>query len=113
MSKAKRVNKKIETPKLVVDKNRHEVFYGGEKIELYPKEYQVFNFIRDANKSVTRREMSKAIWGHEVHGATRLIDQHVCRIRRKFPVPVIETDSNYGYKFALDLVKNPGTLMKK
>lgn len=87
------MNSKIE-----VRANRHEVYADGKEVILSPKEWGVFNLLRDRNVTISRNEIIAAIWGKAAPDS-RTVDQHVARIRSKFRIPVIKTVPSRGYKY--------------
>ncbi|MGL5677698.1 MAG: response regulator [Cellulosilyticaceae bacterium] len=91
--------------KLVVDKESHKVFYGGEEIELTYKEFELLKLLMSNKEKVFTREMLlDQIWGYDYYGETRTVDVHIRYLRSKLqPYELdhaIETVRGVGYRFA-------------
>ena len=85
--------------------DRHEVFVGGETIQLPPKEFELLELLlARKGRLLTREFLIDEVWGLDYVGDTRTLDVHVKRLRQKIepdphrPVHLI-TVRGLGYKF--------------
>jgi len=90
----------IEVEKLKLDIPRHEVIYGGKKIVLTPKEFELLRYlVINQGRVLSRDLLLEKIWGYEYAGDTRTVDVHVRRLRKKIKAEYIATVRGVGYKF--------------
>ncbi|MBQ0000980.1 MAG: response regulator transcription factor [Clostridiales bacterium] len=97
-------NEKCVTyPDLVINLTNYSVTYMGEKVEMPPKELELFYFLAASpNQVFTREQLLDHIWGYEYIGDTRTVDVHIKRLREKIkdhPSWKISTVWGIGYKF--------------
>ncbi len=60
------------------------VLIGAEEVALSPKEYDALLLLaRDPTRVLTKEELMDKVWGHGAVGATRTLDSHMSRLRRK------------------------------
>ncbi|GHA42867.1 response regulator transcription factor [Photobacterium aphoticum] len=68
-------------------------------VALKPKEFQLLVlFIQNQGRVFHRDELLNKIWGYEAFPSTRTVDNHVLRLRQKFPELAIETHRGIGYR---------------
>jgi len=90
--------------KLRLNLVRYEAFFGEEKLELTPKEYELLRcFITHAGQAFTREQLLEKVWGYEYAGDTRTVDGHIRHLRIKLSVDpalaeAIETVRGVGYR---------------
>jgi len=90
--------------KLRLNLVRYEAFFGEEKLELTPKEYELLRcFITHAGQAFTREQLLEKVWGYEYAGDTRTVDVHIRHLRIKLSVDpalaeAIETVRGVGYR---------------
>lgn len=93
----------VEFPDLIVNLGNYAVTYGGNHIDMPPKELELLYFLASSpNQVFTREQLLDQIWGYEYMGDTRTVDVHIKRIREKLgdsPYWAIETVWGIGYKF--------------
>ena len=94
----------IEIGELKLDPGRHEVKIKGEELQLTPKEFDVLSFLMlNAGQVFSRESLLERIWGYEYQGATRTVDVHIRRLRKKIEgysqQEYIKTVRGVGYKF--------------
>jgi two-component system alkaline phosphatase synthesis response regulator PhoP len=90
----------VEAGKLKLDIPRHEVIYGGKKIVLTPKEFELLRYlVINQGRVLSRDLLLEKIWGYEYAGDTRTVDVHVRRLRKKINSDYIDTVRGVGYKF--------------
>jgi DNA-binding response OmpR family regulator len=74
----------IEVGALEIDLDAHAVSLDGERIELRPLEYELLLQLAGAPERVFgKQELLRAVWGYQANVATRTVDSHACRLRRK------------------------------
>lgn len=94
----------IKVGALTIDKRRHEVWRGGERIELTPLEYQILQLLAsEPGRAWSRNELLDQVWSTDYEGYQRNIDPHIARLRKKVePEPenprYVLTVRGYGYK---------------
>lgn len=89
-------------PKIVIDEDRHEVFVGDRKVSLKAKEFKILVALKKSNKTMSRNDFMRELYSDDPRVeriSYRVIDVHVCRLRKKMRVPVIETVPTFGYKY--------------
>jgi len=87
---------------LIVDIDKYEVTYGGEKIILTKKEFQLLVYLLDnINTVVPRETILSEVWGYEYIGETNIVDVYVSYIRnkidQKYNIETITTIRGIGY----------------
>ena len=84
--------------------NRHEVYSGGEPVELTPKEFALLEtLMRNRGTVLSRAELVERVWEFEYVGDTRTVDIHVQRLRKKLRNDkFIATVFGLGYKIPED-----------
>ncbi len=74
----------IEVGALAIDTEAHAVSLDGQRIELRPLEYGLLVQLAGAPERVFgKQELLHAVWGYRSDVATRTVDSHACRLRRK------------------------------
>jgi DNA-binding response OmpR family regulator len=74
----------IEVAALAIDTEAHAVSLDGRRIELRPLEYELLVLLAGAPERVFgKQELLRAVWGYQSNAATRTVDSHACRLRRK------------------------------
>ena len=96
-------HKKFSVGELTVYPEAYEVFVGGRKFDLTPKEVEVLAYLMSgAGKVLSREQILNAVWGYEYYGDTRAVDTQVKRIRQKLPTAgvhfAIRSIYGVGYK---------------
>jgi DNA-binding response OmpR family regulator len=89
---------------LVINKSDYSVIYQGRKVEIPPKELELFYFLAShPNQVFTRDQLLEKVWGYDFMGDTRTVDVHIKRLREKFGSEAdrweIKTVWGVGYKF--------------
>jgi len=79
---------RMEIGDLVVDRRRHEVSRGGERVDLTPLEFQILDLLAsEPGRAWSRNDLLDRVWSTEYEGYQRNIDPHINRLRKK-----LETD---------------------
>jgi DNA-binding response OmpR family regulator len=79
---------RFEVGELVIDKRRHEVTVGGDRVDLTPLEFHILERLAsEPGRAWSRNDLLDEVWSTEYEGYQRNVDPHINRLRRK-----IETD---------------------
>lgn len=86
-----------------IDLDGRELYINEEKIKLAPKEFELLEYLV-INKGIalTRNQILDHVWGYDFDGETRVIDNHIKKLRSKlanYAIFFIETVVSVGYKF--------------
>lgn len=88
---------------LIINLTDYSVYYHNKRIEMPPKELELFYFLAShPNQVFTREQLLDHIWSYDYVGDTRTVDVHIKRLREKFsdhPQWNITTVWGIGYKF--------------
>ena len=105
----KRVNKKetsvsdvFELGGLRADFTARIVTIDGNRLEMSPKEYELFFYlIRNANIALSREKLICEVWGYDFYGDDRTLDTHIKLLRRSLGEysKYIVTLRGVGYRF--------------
>jgi len=69
---------------LTVDPHTRTVRLAGARVELSPKEFSLLHALAvEPERVVTKPELLRDVWGYASFGATRTVDAHACRLRKK------------------------------
>ena len=69
---------------LEIDTASHAVTLSGQRIELCRREYELLvHLASEPERVFTKTELLRSVWGFQSLGATRTVDSHACRLRRK------------------------------
>src|SRR3954469_20486717 len=78
---------RLRVGELEVDPASREVLLRGRRIELSQKEFALLRALAaDPLRVFSKEELLRDVWGFRSLGATRTIDSHACRLRRKLGV---------------------------
>ena len=87
---------------LEIDMQGRNVYVDGEKLDLTPKEYELFFYlVKNNGIALSREKLLSDVWGFDFYGDDRTVDTHIKMLRsslkeyRKF----IVTLRGLGYKF--------------
>src|SRR5919106_61566 len=92
---------------LRLDPARHQVWRGGQEIELSAKEFAVLEvFMRRPGEVLSRFQLLEHAWDYEYENRSNIVDSYVRFLRRKvdkpFGVRSIETVRGVGYRLRED-----------
>lgn len=76
----------------------------GQIVELAPKEYDLlYHLILNKNIALSRESLLDSVWGYTFYGQTRVVDNHIKKIRKKLGdyASLIQTVSKVGYRLQL------------
>lgn len=93
----------VRFPDLEINLTNYSVTYFGNRVDMPPKELELFYFLAShPNQVFTRDQLLDHIWGYEYIGDTRTVDVHVKRLRQKIADHEkwrLSTVWGVGYKF--------------
>lgn len=87
---------------MVLDFNSRLLKINNEVVDLAPKEYELlYHMIINKNIALSRESLLDAVWGYTFYGQTRVVDNHIKKIRKKLGdyAHLIQTVSKVGYRF--------------
>ena len=90
---------------LTVDFTARLVYIDGRRIEMSPKEYDLFFYmVRNRGIALTRRKLIDEVWGYEYYGDDRTLDTHIKLMRKNLGdyARFIVTLRGVGYRFETD-----------
>ncbi|MFV0249492.1 MAG: response regulator transcription factor [Bacilli bacterium] len=92
--------KKVEYEGYKIDLDKRLVFDNDLEIILTTLEYDLLLlFLNNSNKSFSREDILKHIWGQDYFGSDRVVDDLVRRLRKKMSRIHINTIYGFGYRF--------------
>ena len=83
-----------------VDMAGRQVLRGGRAVALTPQEYSLLEtLVINRNLALSRNKLLEIAWGYGYQGATRTVDVHIQRLRRKLGLEKeIQTVYKSGYR---------------
>ena len=87
---------------LRVDFTARIVYIDGKRVEMSPKEYDLFFYlIRNRNIALSREKLISEVWGYDFYGDARTLDTHVKLLRKSLGrfSDYIVTLRGVGYRF--------------
>lgn len=74
-----------------------------KELDLTPVEFRLLLlFIRENGAIVPRETILNQVWGNEIHVSPRVVDHHVCAVRRKIADTGTKIESIYGVGYKLE-----------
>ena len=86
---------------LVADLTARTVKIDGERVDMSPKEYDLFFYlIRNRNIALTREKLICEVWGYDFYGDDRTLDTHIKLLRKSLGEysSLITTLRGVGYR---------------
>ncbi len=107
-TEAQKPNVKVELDNggLVADITARIVYINGERIEMSPKEYDLFFYmLENRNIALSREKLLSAVWGYDFFGDARTLDTHIKLLRKSLGEysKYIVTLRGVGYRFEGDI----------
>ena len=104
---------------LRIDLRSRAVTRSGHAVDLTAKEYELLRALAaEPGRVFTKEELLREVWGFKEIGATRTLDSHACRLRRKLErpglPPLVQNVWGIGYRL-VDAVLHrtePATLQR-
>ncbi len=90
---------------LCVDFSARTVEIDGERINMTPKEYDLFFFmVKNKGLALTRETLISKVWGYDFFGDDRTLDTHIKLLRKSLKdyASLIVTLRGVGYRFETD-----------
>lgn len=87
---------------LVVDLDARIIYVDGNRIDMSPKEYELFfYFLQNKNIALSREKLIREVWGYDFYGDGRTLDTHVKLLRKSLGEygKMIVTLRGMGYRF--------------
>ncbi|MDX9730280.1 MAG: response regulator transcription factor [Bdellovibrionales bacterium] len=74
-----------------------------KELDLTPVEFRLLSlFIRENGAIVPRELILSHVWGDQIHVSPRVVDHHVCSVRRKIAETGTKIESVYGVGYKLE-----------
>ena len=90
---------------LRVDITARLVYVRGERVDMSPKEYDLFFYmLENRNVALSREKLISEVWGYDFYGDARTLDTHVKLLRKSLGEysKYIVTLRGVGYRFEGD-----------
>ena len=86
---------------LTVDFTGRLVYIDGKRVDMTPKEYDLFFYlVKNKGIALTREKLINEVWGYDFYGYERVVDSHIKNLRHKLGRGYIETVRGVGYRAA-------------
>jgi two-component system OmpR family response regulator len=96
---------RLEFADLEMDEDTHEVWRGGEPIELSPTEFNLLRYLLlNARRVVSKAQIVDHVWRYDFGGDPRIVESYISYLRKKvdFKEPrLIHTVRGVGYSLRL------------
>ncbi|MBR6514666.1 MAG: response regulator transcription factor [Clostridia bacterium] len=92
----------LEIEGLCADLTARTVTVDGVRVDMSPKEYDLFFYmIRNRNIALTREKLITEVWGYDFYGDDRTLDTHIKLLRKSLGKysKLIVTLRGVGYRF--------------
>ena len=90
---------------LTVDFTARIVYVEGQRVEMSPKEYDLFFYlVRNQGRALTREKLITEVWGYDYYGDDRTLDTHIKLLRKNLGAysRFVVTLRGVGYRFETD-----------
>ena len=87
---------------LKADVTARIVYIDGERVEMSPKEYDLFFYmLENRNVAISREKFISDVWGYDFYGDVRTLDTHIKLLRKSLGrySNMIVTLRGVGYRF--------------
>ena len=99
--KDKEPNSIINYENYIIDLNKRAAKENDKEIKLTTLEFDLLIlFLNNKNRTFSREEILKNIWGEDYFGSDRAVDDLVRRLRKKMPNLNVSTIYGYGYRLS-------------
>ena len=91
----------ISIDTLSINYRQRTASYGGNRLVLTPKEFDLLYYlVNNRNLALSREQILNAVWGYDYFGDTRTVDTHIKCLRSKLGTfgDYIKTIRKFGYK---------------
>ncbi len=99
---AGRQNEVVEIEGLKADITARLVYVDGERVDMSPKEYDLFFYmLKNRNIALSREKLITEVWGYDFYGDDRTLDTHIKLLRKSLGeyARLIVTLRGVGYRF--------------
>ena len=97
----------IRVGDLTIDPVTRAVRLAGAPVHLSAKEFALLHALAvDPARVLSKADLLRDVWGYKAMGATRTVDAHACRLRKKLaaaPRPFVVNVRGVGYKLTESL----------
>ena len=93
---------KMDGGGLVADVTARIVYVNGERVDMSPKEYDLFFYmLANRNVALSREKLISEVWGYDFFGDARTLDTHIKLLRKSLGqyASYIVTLRGVGYRF--------------
>ena len=100
------VRVELDGGKLCADITARIVYINGERVDMSPKEYDLFFYmLENRNIALSREKLLSAVWGYDFFGDARTLDTHIKLLRKSLGEysKYIVTLRGVGYRFEGDV----------
>lgn len=92
----------LDGGRLQADITARIVYIDGERIDMSPKEYDLFFYmLENRNVAISREKFISDVWGYDFYGDVRTLDTHIKLLRKSLGryADMIVTLRGVGYRF--------------
>lgn len=92
----------LDGGRLKADITARIVYIDGERVDMSPKEYDLFFYLlSNQNVALTREKLISEVWGYDFYGDARTLDTHIKLLRKNLGryADCIVTLRGVGYRF--------------
>jgi two-component system OmpR family response regulator len=75
---------RLKVADLVIDKQSHEVWRGGQQVALSPTEYELLHYLMvNAGRVVSKAQILDHVWNFDFNGEWNIVESYISHLRRK------------------------------
>jgi two-component system OmpR family response regulator len=86
---------------LVMDEQTHEVWRGGQPVDLTATEFNLLRYLLvNARRVLSKADILDAVWGYGFEGDANIVETYISYLRKKidcFEPPLVHTIRRVGY----------------
>lgn len=104
VARRRRVESRLDSGRLVIDRSAHIVRLDGAVVALTAKEFDLLAVLaEEPGRAVSRQEIFSRVWDPVWVGTGKTLDVHIGSLRRKLgDTDIIETIRGVGYRLRVD-----------
>ena len=91
---------------LEMDEDRHQVWRGGDEVELSPTEFRLLRyFLLNPERVLSKQQILDHVWQYDFNGEDNVVETYVSYLRRKVDVAeprLLRTVRGFGYVLRAD-----------
>ena len=89
----------VEAPPLHIETRTRVARLDGRRLSLPQMEFELLlTLAREPDRVFTKTELLRDVWGYRSPGATRTVDAHACRLRKKLGQAWVMNVRGVGYR---------------